>query len=95
MDPYRIDPTPSPVTPTGVKGLDHVLGGGLPTNRVFLIEGMPGTGKTTLALEFLREGVRLGETALYVALAETRQEAAAFETRTARLDGSASLSAAR
>jgi circadian clock protein KaiC len=74
MDSSRIDPKPSPLTPTGVTGLDHVLGGGLPTNRVILIEGMPGTGKTTLALEFLREGVRLGETSLYITLAETPQE---------------------
>jgi circadian clock protein KaiC len=65
------------VTTTGIPGLDHVLGGGLPSNRVFLIEGLPGTGKTTLALQFLREGVRRGETALYITLAETRQELAA------------------
>jgi circadian clock protein KaiC len=62
------------VTPTGVSGLDEVLGGGLPTNRVFLIEGLPGTGKTTLALQFLREGVARGETSLYITLAETRHE---------------------
>ena len=42
---------------TGIPGLDLVLGGGLPANRVYLIEGMPGTGKTTLALQFLLEGV--------------------------------------
>lgn len=58
----------------GVAGLDLVLGGGLPENRVYLIEGMPGTGKTTLALQFLREGVARGESTLYVTLAETRQE---------------------
>jgi circadian clock protein KaiC len=62
------------MTPTGVEGLDFVLGGGLPTNRVFLVEGLPGTGKTTLALQFLREGVRRGETTLYITLAETRHE---------------------
>jgi circadian clock protein KaiC len=63
-----------PVTTTGVPGLDYVLGGGLPSNRVFLIEGAPGTGKTTLALQFLLEGVRRKETALYITLAETRHE---------------------
>lgn len=70
-------PRPSPLTTTGIPGLDHVLGGGLPANRVFLIEGLPGTGKTTLALQFLREGIRRGETTLYVTLAETRHELAA------------------
>jgi circadian clock protein KaiC len=70
-------PRPNPVTTTGIPGLDHVLGGGLPENRVFLIEGLPGTGKTTLALQFLREGVRRRETALYVTLAETRHELSA------------------
>jgi len=65
---------PAPVTSIGVPGLDVVLGGGLPTNRVFLIEGNPGTGKTTLALQFLREGVARGETTLYITLAETRHE---------------------
>jgi circadian clock protein KaiC len=67
-------PRPSPLTTTGVAGLDHILGGGFPAKRVFLIEGQPGTGKTTLALQFLREGVRRGETTLYITLAETRHE---------------------
>jgi len=66
--------TTSPLTRIGVDGLDLVLGGGLPTNQVFLIEGNPGTGKTTLALQFLREGIARGETALYITLAETRNE---------------------
>lgn len=64
----------APVTSIGVPGLDFVLGGGLPTNQVFLIEGNPGTGKTTLALQFLREGIARGDTALYITLAETRNE---------------------
>jgi circadian clock protein KaiC len=59
---------------SGVPGLDLVLGGGLPENRVYLIEGMPGTGKTTLALQFLLDGVARGETTLYITLAETRHE---------------------
>jgi circadian clock protein KaiC len=61
----------------GVPGLDYVLGGGLPANRVFLIEGAPGTGKTTMALQFLLEGVRRNEKALYITLAETRNELSA------------------
>ena len=58
----------------GVPGLDFVLGGGLPQHRVYLIEGMPGTGKTTLALQFLLAGAARGETTLYITLAETRHE---------------------
>ena len=59
---------------TAVEGLDAILGGGLPADRLYLIEGSPGTGKTTLALQFLREGARLGEPVLYVALSETNEE---------------------
>lgn len=50
------------------------MGGGLPGNRIYLLEGNPGTGKTTLALQFLLEGVRQGEPGLYVTLSETREE---------------------
>jgi circadian clock protein KaiC len=59
---------------TGIAGLDDVLGGGLPRNRLLLAEGKPGAGKTTLALQFLMEGRRHGETCLYVTLAETKHE---------------------
>ena len=59
---------------TGIPGLDNVLGGGLPRNCLYLIDGNPGVGKTTLALQFLREGVRLGETCLYVTLSESKAE---------------------
>ncbi|VTU02657.1 circadian clock protein : Putative circadian clock protein, KaiC OS=Pedosphaera parvula (strain Ellin514) GN=Cflav_PD2769 PE=4 SV=1: KaiC: KaiC [Gemmataceae bacterium] len=59
---------------TGVGGLDQVLAGGLPKNRLYLIEGGAGAGKTTLALQFLLEGVRLKEPALYVVTAEARDE---------------------
>jgi circadian clock protein KaiC len=59
---------------TGISGLDHILGGGLTRNRFYLVEGMPGAGKTTLALQFLLEGTRLGETVLYVALSESEEE---------------------
>ena len=60
--------------PSGVEGLDEVLGGGLPSNGFYLIQGDPGSGKTTLALQFLLEGRRLGENVFYVTLAETRNE---------------------
>lgn len=59
---------------TGIEGLDDVLGGGLPPNRLYLIQGDPGAGKTTLALQFLLEGQRLGEKGLYVTLSETEEE---------------------
>ncbi|HEY4089473.1 MAG TPA: ATPase domain-containing protein [Bryobacteraceae bacterium] len=59
---------------TGVDGLDKILRGGLPRNRLYVVEGSPGSGKTTLALQFLLEGVRNGETVLYVTLSETAEE---------------------
>jgi circadian clock protein KaiC len=62
---------------TGVPGLDQLLGGGLPSKRVYLIEGDPGSGKTTMGLQFLRDGIARGEKVLYVTLSETRAELAA------------------
>jgi circadian clock protein KaiC len=59
---------------TGVDGLDDVLGGGLTPNRLYLLEGLPGSGKTTLAFQFLMEGVRQGERVLYIALSESEEE---------------------
>ena len=59
---------------TGIEGLDYVLGGGLTPRRLYLIEGNPGSGKTTLALQYLLEGARRGERGLYVTLSETREE---------------------
>ncbi|HEX8500904.1 MAG TPA: ATPase domain-containing protein [Pyrinomonadaceae bacterium] len=59
---------------TGSAGLDSVLNGGFPANHLYLLEGDPGTGKTTLALQFLLEGARLGEPVLYVTLSETKEE---------------------
>jgi circadian clock protein KaiC len=59
---------------TGVAGLDEVLRGGLPSDRLYVVEGDPGAGKTTLALQFLLEGVRLGQRVLYVTLSETLEE---------------------
>ena len=59
---------------TGCAGLDLILNGGFPANRLYLVEGDPGTGKTTLALRFLLEGARHGEPVLYVTLSETKEE---------------------
>ena len=59
---------------TGVEGLDAILGGGLTRNRVYLLEGTPGTGKTTFALRFLMSGAERGERGLYVTLSETAEE---------------------
>ena len=58
----------------GVPGLDDITGGGLPQNCIYLIEGNPGVGKTTLALQFLLEGRAKGERGLYVTLSETKRE---------------------
>ena len=63
--------------PTGVVGLDDVLCGGFPRQRMYLVQGDPGVGKTTLALQFLLEGARSGERCLYVTLSETKEELAA------------------
>ncbi|MBV8629313.1 MAG: AAA family ATPase [Silvibacterium sp.] len=59
---------------TGVAGLDNILNGGLPKGHLYLIEGNPGTGKTTLGLQFLLEGIREGERVVYVTLSESRLE---------------------
>lgn len=59
---------------TGTQGLDAILGGGLIPHRTYLVQGPPGAGKTTLALQFLLEGARNGETTLYVTLSETADE---------------------
>jgi circadian clock protein KaiC len=65
---------PSSKAGMGIVGLDDILVGGLARNRLFLAEGSPGTGKTTLALQFLLEGARAGEKGLYITLSETEQE---------------------
>src|SRR5213075_31878 len=59
---------------TGINGLDSLLDGGFAFNRLHLVEGHPGTGKTTLALQFLMEGRRRGEKGLYITLSETKAE---------------------
>jgi circadian clock protein KaiC len=65
-DPPRIS--------TGSTGLDSILGGGIDADRLYLYEGRPGTGKTTIALQFLMEGARQGERVLYITLSETQTE---------------------
>jgi circadian clock protein KaiC len=62
---------------TGIPGLDDVLCGGFPRNRLYLVQGDPGVGKTTLALQFLLEGVRQNERCFYVTLSETHEELSA------------------
>jgi circadian clock protein KaiC len=69
-----LDPGESRLVSTGIPGLDSVLRGGLEPSRVYLVEGDPGAGKTTLALRFLLQGVSQGERCLYVTLAETKEE---------------------
>ena len=65
---------------TGIAGLDDILVGGFTRNRLFLVEGVPGSGKTTLALQFLIAGAENGETVLYVTLSETEEELRAVAT---------------
>ena len=59
---------------SGVSGLDEILGGGFAPRRLYLVEGVPGSGKTTLGLQFLLEGVRCKEPVLYITLSETEEE---------------------
>jgi circadian clock protein KaiC len=73
-------PDTPPSAASGVEGLDDILRGGYPTGRVILIEGDPGAGKTTVALQFLIEGQKRGERGLYVSLSETREELNAVAT---------------
>jgi circadian clock protein KaiC len=65
--------TPS-LCATGVPGLDNILGGGLPRKCLYLVDGNPGVGKTTLALQFLLQGVKEKERCLYITLSETKSE---------------------
>lgn len=59
---------------TGIPGLNRILNGGVPPNQIYLVQGDPGVGKTTFALQFLLEGLRNGEPALYVTFSESRRE---------------------
>jgi circadian clock protein KaiC len=65
-EPHRVS--------TGNAGLDDILGGGFDADRLYLVEGRPGTGKTTLALQYLLDGVRRGEKGLYITLSESERE---------------------
>ena len=68
------EPNPAPRMSTGVAGLDDILGGGLTPQRIYLVEGSPGAGKTTLGLQFLLDGAARGERGLYITLSETIEE---------------------
>lgn len=78
MDSYRKNRIDEQlIASTGIEGLDAFIGGGLPKNRIYLVEGDPGVGKTTLAFQFLMEGVRQDEKVLLISLAEGPDEIAA------------------
>lgn len=64
----------SEVAATGIDGLDYILNGGFPRNHVYLVQGDPGVGKTTLSLQYLLEGARKGERGLYVTMSESERE---------------------
>lgn len=65
--------SPEPVA-TGITGLDEILRGGLPPSNLYMLQGAPGAGKTTAALQFLRAGVEVGERCIYVSLSQTAEE---------------------
>src|ERR1700734_3266919 len=67
----KIDPQSNARVSSGCLGLDEILNGGFPRGRLYLIEGDPGAGKTTLALQFMRDGVVRGERTLYITLSES------------------------
>jgi circadian clock protein KaiC len=76
------------IAPTGVAGLDDILAGGLTRRRLYLVEGVPGSGKTTLALQYLIAGANDGESVLYITLSETEEELRAVaESHGWSLDG--------
>ena len=70
---HSIDPIAAKAK-SGIWGLDNILSGGFSRGHVFLVEGAPGTGKTTVALQFLIEGAKAGEKCLYITLSETERE---------------------
>jgi circadian clock protein KaiC len=74
VDKSDVDADEKPRVSTGSAGLDDILGGGLDADRMYLIEGRPGSGKTTIALQFLLEGRRRGERVLYITMSETERE---------------------
>ena len=78
LSPWPVTPTVSPRVPSGVPGFDVLLGGGFPAGRMYLLEGRPGTGKTTFALQFCRAAAAEGARVLYVTLSQRREELAAI-----------------
>jgi len=72
--PTVLKASPVEIFATGIAGLDDILCGGLARNHLYLIEGDPGTGKTTIAMQFLMEGASRGQQGLYVTLSESRAE---------------------
>jgi circadian clock protein KaiC len=80
VTPEHSDANDPELIATGIAGLDDVLRGGLPPNRMYLVEGHPGSGKTTLALQFLLDGAQRGERCMFVTLSETAEELAASAT---------------
>src|SRR6201990_2998550 len=82
IEPRNMTPSANQAA-TGVSGLDDVLQGGLSRGHVFLLEGEPGAGKTTIALQFLLEGAKAGEKCLYITLSETEAELRSAQHRMA------------
>lgn len=74
LEPPQMRREESPRVSTGIAGLDEITPGGWPANHLYLVEGDPGAGKTTLAMQFLLDGTRRGERVLYVTLSESRRE---------------------
>src|ERR1700704_6575604 len=74
MESEKFTPRSTDKIPTGIPGLDYLLRGGLPTHRTHLVEGHPGAGKTTFGLQFLLEGLRRGESGMYITLSESATE---------------------
>jgi circadian clock protein KaiC len=73
---------------TGIRGIDDILHGGLIEHRLYLLQGEPGSGKTTMAIQYLLEGVRNGERCLYITLSETKEELlAGAESHGWKMDG--------
>ena len=70
----QLEQTTGSLADTGIPGLDNVLAGGFPRNRVYLVQGEPGTGKTTIGMQFLLAGAEAGERVLYITLSETAEE---------------------
>src|SRR3978361_246667 len=71
---HMAEPKKQPVVSSGIAGLDDILHGGLPASNLYIVQGDPGAGKTTAALQFLRAGLEAGERCIYVSLSQTANE---------------------